>query len=134
MIDVIRAGLLTTVQDLGRHGYRHLGVAMSGALDRLSLEVGNRLVGNRPDAACLEITFGPTVLRFPRATRIALIVDSVPEETNRTFSIEGTASQIACIIVARGTTSDSDHVKVSQGLRGYPAAPPHVRCARQALI
>jgi biotin-dependent carboxylase-like uncharacterized protein len=72
MIDVIRAGLLTTVQDLGRHGYRHLGVAMSGALDRLSLEVGNRLVGNRPDAACLEITFGPTVLRFPRATRIAI--------------------------------------------------------------
>jgi allophanate hydrolase subunit 2 len=72
MIDVIRAGLLTTVQDLGRHGYRHLGVAMSGALDRLSLEVGNRLVGNRPDAACLEITFGPTVLRFLRATRIAI--------------------------------------------------------------
>jgi biotin-dependent carboxylase-like uncharacterized protein len=72
MIDVIRAGLLTTVQDLGRHGYRHLGVAMGGALDRLSLEVGNRLVGNRPDAACLEITFGPTVLRFPRATRIAI--------------------------------------------------------------
>jgi biotin-dependent carboxylase-like uncharacterized protein len=72
MIDVIRAGLLTSVQDLGRHGYRHLGVAMGGALDRLSLEVGNRLVGNRPDAAGLEITFGPTVLRFLRATRIAV--------------------------------------------------------------
>ncbi|HEY3599478.1 MAG TPA: biotin-dependent carboxyltransferase family protein [Paraburkholderia sp.] len=72
MIDVIRAGLLTSVQDLGRHGYRHLGVAMGGALDRLSLEVGNRLVGNRPDAAGLEITFGPTVLRFLRATRIAI--------------------------------------------------------------
>lgn len=72
MIDVIRAGLLTTVQDLGRHGHRHLGVALGGALDRLALEVGNRLVGNRPDAAGLEITFGPTVLRFPRATRIAI--------------------------------------------------------------
>ena len=72
MIDVIRAGVLTTVQDLGRHGYRHLGVALGGALDRLSLEVGNRLVGNRPDAAALEITVGPTVLRFSRATRIAI--------------------------------------------------------------
>ncbi|HVE10086.1 MAG TPA: biotin-dependent carboxyltransferase family protein [Paraburkholderia sp.] len=72
MIDVIRAGLLTSVQDLGRHGYRHLGVAQGGALDRLALEVGNRLVGNRPDAAGLEITFGPTVLRFLRATRIAI--------------------------------------------------------------
>jgi len=72
MIDVIRAGLLTTIQDLGRHGYRHLGVAMGGALDRLSLEVGNRLVGNRPDAAGLEITFGPTVLRFLRPARVAI--------------------------------------------------------------
>jgi allophanate hydrolase subunit 2 len=71
-IDVIRAGLLTSVQDLGRHGYRHLGIAMGGALDRLALEVGNRLVGNRPDAAGLEVTFGPTVLRFLRATRVAI--------------------------------------------------------------
>ncbi|WP_133649561.1 biotin-dependent carboxyltransferase family protein [Paraburkholderia flava] len=72
MIDVIRAGVLTTVQDLGREGYRHLGIAMGGALDRLALEVGNRLVGNRPDAAGLEITFGPVVLRFARATRVAI--------------------------------------------------------------
>ncbi|HTR09352.1 MAG TPA: biotin-dependent carboxyltransferase family protein [Paraburkholderia sp.] len=72
MIEVLRAGLLTTVQDLGRPGYRHLGVATGGALDALSLEVGNRLVGNRSDAAGLEITFGPVALRFPRATRIAI--------------------------------------------------------------
>ncbi|GAB2870525.1 biotin-dependent carboxyltransferase family protein [Paraburkholderia jirisanensis] len=72
MIDVIRAGLLSSVQDLGRYGFRHLGVAQVGALDPLSLEVGNRLVGNRPDVAGIEITFGPTVLRFLRATRIAI--------------------------------------------------------------
>jgi 5-oxoprolinase (ATP-hydrolysing) subunit C len=72
MIEVLRAGLLTTVQDLGRPGYRHLGVATGGALDTLALEVGNRLVGNRPDAAGLEITFGPVALRFARATRVAI--------------------------------------------------------------
>lgn len=72
MIEVVRAGLLTTVQDLGRPGFRHLGVATGGALDTLALEVGNRLVGNRPDAAGLEITFGPVALRFARATRIAV--------------------------------------------------------------
>ncbi|MEX3823111.1 allophanate hydrolase, partial [Paraburkholderia sp. BR14262] len=71
MIEVVRAGLLTTVQDLGRPGYRHLGVATGGALDTLALEVGNRLVGNRPDAAGVEITFGTVALRFARATRIA---------------------------------------------------------------
>ncbi|HTH62443.1 MAG TPA: biotin-dependent carboxyltransferase family protein [Paraburkholderia sp.] len=72
MIEVVRAGRMTSVQDLGRSGFRHLGVASGGALDALALEVGNRLVGNRPDAAALEMTFGPVVLRFPRATRIAI--------------------------------------------------------------
>jgi len=72
MIDVIRAGVLTSVQDLGRRGYRHLGVSSGGALDALSLEIGNRIVGNRPDAAGIEVTFGPTVLRFKHATRIAI--------------------------------------------------------------
>jgi len=72
MIEVLRAGPLTTVQDLGRPGYRHLGVATAGALDTLALEIGNRLVGNRPDAAGIEVTLGPVVLRFARATRIAL--------------------------------------------------------------
>ncbi|HEY1608515.1 MAG TPA: biotin-dependent carboxyltransferase family protein [Paraburkholderia sp.] len=72
MIEVVRAGLLTSVQDLGRSGYRQLGVASGGALDALALEVGNRLVGNRPDAAGLEMAFGPVVLRFARATRIAI--------------------------------------------------------------
>ncbi len=72
MIEVTHAGLLTTVQDRGRPGLRHLGVACAGALDRLSLEVGNRLVGNRGDAAALEVSVGPVTLRFARATRVAI--------------------------------------------------------------
>jgi 5-oxoprolinase (ATP-hydrolysing) subunit C len=72
MIEVLRAGLLTTIQDAGRPGYRHLGIATGGALDPLALEVGNRLVGNRPDAAGIEVTFGPVALRFARATRVAI--------------------------------------------------------------
>ena len=48
MIEVVQAGLLTTVQDLGRPGYAHLGVARSGALDVPALVAANRLVGN-PD-------------------------------------------------------------------------------------
>ncbi|MDW9245292.1 allophanate hydrolase subunit 2 family protein [Burkholderia cepacia] len=71
-IEVVRAGPLSTVQDLGRRGSRHLGVAQGGALDSLALEVGNRLVGNRPDAAAVEITIGPAAFRFTRATRIAI--------------------------------------------------------------
>lgn len=72
MIEIVRAGILTSVQDIGRPGYRHLGVATAGALDSLALEVGNRLVGNAPHAAAIEVTLGPAVLRFTRATRIAI--------------------------------------------------------------
>lgn len=72
MIDVVRAGMLSSVQDAGRTGLRHLGVAKAGALDELALEVGNRLVGNTPQAAAIEVTLGPAVFRFTQATRIAL--------------------------------------------------------------
>jgi len=72
MIEVLRAGTLTSVQDLGRHGFRHLGVCQSGALDTLAMGVANRLAGNPREAAGIEITIGPTVLRFTRDTRIAL--------------------------------------------------------------
>ncbi|MEJ0003181.1 MAG: biotin-dependent carboxyltransferase family protein [Pararobbsia sp.] len=72
MIDVLKAGALTSVQDLGRRGHRHLGVALAGALDPLSFEIANRLVGNPPAAAGLEITMGPVALRFTRPSRIAI--------------------------------------------------------------
>lgn len=72
MIEIVQAGMLNSVQDTGRPGYRHLGVSAAGALDALALEVGNRLVGNAPTAAAIEATLGPLVLRFTRAVRVAL--------------------------------------------------------------
>ena len=57
---VIEPGLLTTVQDLGRTGLLRFGVTTGGALDQAALILGNRLVGNEPNAAGLEITLiGP---------------------------------------------------------------------------
>lgn len=55
---ILRAGFLTSVQDLGRTGFRELGISVGGALDRHALTVANLLVGNTPDAAGLEITLG----------------------------------------------------------------------------
>lgn len=72
MIDILRAGLLTTIQDLGRPGHRALGVASGGALDPLALAVANRLVGNDVGAATIEITMGPCAVRFTRATVVSL--------------------------------------------------------------
>jgi biotin-dependent carboxylase-like uncharacterized protein len=72
MIEVVRSGPLATVQDLGRAGYAHLGVPFSGAADRVSLCLANRLVGNAEDVAGLELTFGGSALRFDSAAWIAV--------------------------------------------------------------
>src|SRR4029450_12086198 len=61
---VIRAGFQTSVQDLGRTGFRQFGVSTSGALDPFVLRVANLLVGNDDGATGLEITLGGLQLRF----------------------------------------------------------------------
>ncbi|MEW2142882.1 biotin-dependent carboxyltransferase family protein [Micromonospora vinacea] len=77
-IEVLRAGALTTVQDLGRPGRAHLGVPRSGALDPAALRLANRLVGNPEHAAGLEITLTGCTLRLTRATTVAVTGAEVP--------------------------------------------------------
>jgi antagonist of KipI len=61
-ITVVRPGLLTTIQDIGRYGFQKYGVIVSGAMDSYSLRLGNLLVGNEDNEAGLEITLmGPTL-------------------------------------------------------------------------
>ena len=60
---VEQAGPATTVQDLGRPGLVRLGVGESGAVDRRSLRLANRLLGNAEDAAVLEVTLGGLAVR-----------------------------------------------------------------------
>jgi len=62
-LEVLATGALTTVQDSGRIGEAALGIGRSGACDRTSYRLANRLVGNREDAAVLEVTFGGLHLR-----------------------------------------------------------------------
>jgi KipI family sensor histidine kinase inhibitor len=71
-LEIVRPGPLTTVQDLGRTGYAHLGVPHAGAADLDSLRLANRLVGNPDGAAGLEFTLGQAVLRFHASVVIAL--------------------------------------------------------------
>jgi len=65
-------GLLTTVQDLGRVGYGAIGVSPSGAADPVALQIGNRLVGNAPGAAALEMTLAGGTFAFPEGGVISL--------------------------------------------------------------
>lgn len=73
MIVVVRGGLLTTVQDLGRSGYRGAGVPRGGAMDPWSARAANRLVGNRDDAALLEATLVGPALRFESSAWVAWV-------------------------------------------------------------
>jgi antagonist of KipI len=65
-------GLLTTVQDLGRRGFQHLGVGPGGVMDPVSHRLANLLVGNPESAATLEITLAGPSLRFETDALIAL--------------------------------------------------------------
>lgn len=72
MLNIIRAGMYTSVQDAGRSGFRQLGVGLCGAMDRPALAVANLLVGNDPGAAVLEITLGLAVVEFNQDVWFAL--------------------------------------------------------------
>ena len=63
---VLAPGAMTTVQDGGRRGWRHLGVCIAGALDPAQAALANRLVGNAPDAAVLELAMTGPTLAFAR--------------------------------------------------------------------
>ncbi len=71
-IGVLRPGLLTTVQDYGRHGHQHLGLCPGGAMDPVALRLANALVGNPAEEAALEITILGPELIFAQETLVAL--------------------------------------------------------------
>lgn len=71
-LQVEQPGALSTVQDAGRRGWRHLGVAHAGALDPDAARLANRLVGNPADAAVIEYTLTGPTLRLEAAATIAL--------------------------------------------------------------
>jgi antagonist of KipI len=71
-IRVIEPGFQTTVQDLGRFGYAHLGVSASGAADAVALRAGNLLVGNAENAPALEMTLTGGVFEFESPAVMAI--------------------------------------------------------------
>jgi biotin-dependent carboxylase-like uncharacterized protein len=77
-VKVISPGLSTTVQDLGRPGYFHLGIPIGGAMDRLALRSANLLVGNEEGAAGLEAVFVGPELAFTEDSMIAVTGAEMP--------------------------------------------------------
>lgn len=114
MIVVRQPGPLTTVQDLGRPGWAHLGVPLAGAVDRASLRAGNRLVGNGIGTACLE-----TTLVGPELECLADVVVAVTGG-RCDVTVDGVAVAFgAAVGVAAGSVLQLGEVR--QGVRSYLA-------------
>jgi antagonist of KipI len=107
-VHVVRAGMFTTVQDLGRSGHRARGVPLSGAADPMALRIANLLVGNPEHAAALEFTLVGPELKFAHDTVIALAGGQFDELPNwRPLTVRG------------GTTLRLGQLR--SGCRGYLA-------------
>ena len=97
-LHVERAGLSTTVQDLGRPGHQRFGVPVSGALDPLALRLANALVGNPAGTGALEIlVLGPVLTVEADSVRVALVGSEAG------LTVDGTPVPAGCsVTVPRG--------------------------------
>nr|WP_318539720.1 biotin-dependent carboxyltransferase family protein [Terribacillus saccharophilus] len=82
LFQVIKPGLLTTFQDLGRTGYQEYGVVVAGAMDDFSLQIANLLVGNQRDDAGLEVTMMGPVLKVLEDSVIAITGGNLSPRVN----------------------------------------------------
>ena len=112
-IEVVRPGILATVQDLGRPGYGHLGVPRSGAADEASLRLANHLVGNPETAAALELTLGRATFRFPAGATVAVTGAPAPVTTTEPDTAPAGATPDhadgARVAAGGGVTRDAPH-------------------------
>ncbi|MCW5960246.1 MAG: biotin-dependent carboxyltransferase [Pyrinomonadaceae bacterium] len=71
-LEIVSGGLLSTIQDLGRNGFRRFGINPNGAMDKKALRLINLLLGNDEDEAAIEMHFPAAVIRFCRDAVFAL--------------------------------------------------------------
>src|SRR5881392_2969925 len=93
-LHVIKPGLLTTVQDLGRWGFQARGVPVAGPMDPVSHRLANALVSNERDAALLEVTLLGPELEFEDERLVAstgadfdLSLDGRPVPSHAPFTV-----------------------------------------------
>jgi biotin-dependent carboxylase-like uncharacterized protein len=94
-LEILKPGLSTTVQDLGRPGYYHLGIPESGGMDRYALAAANLLVGNDEGDAVLEAVFLGPEIRFTADATVAVAgaemppkIDGIEQPTWTTLSVK----------------------------------------------
>jgi biotin-dependent carboxylase-like uncharacterized protein len=122
-LEVRRVGAMTLVQDRGRPGWAHLGVPRSGALDAPAAALANRLVGNDPDDACLEVVLGGLVLASDHACWVAVTGAPCPVDVDGRAADFGAATRLAAggvLTLGRPESGLRTYVAVSGGVAVEP--------------
>lgn len=103
VLRVVQAGFATTVQDHGRHGWAHLGVPGGGAVDRVSHDLVNRLVGNPTGAATIE-TLGSLVVEALAPVVVARSTDASRHTLSigDRLSVDAPAGSVWAYLAVRG--------------------------------
>lgn len=81
-LTIERAGALSLLQDLGRHGYQDIGVTSGGAIDKHAFQWANKLLDNDPNCCQIEISMGPFKATFSKATSFSLCGAICPSTLN----------------------------------------------------
>lgn len=81
-MELLQSGILTTLQDAGRPGHRHVGVPTSGAADKLSFALANWMVGNVWNAPAMECSFGGQHFKFHTNTHVAFAGAEMSAQVN----------------------------------------------------
>ena len=117
MIKIISAGMLSTVQDLGRFGVMKDGFTQSGAMDSYSMQIANRLCANEPNAPVIEMTMLGITARFMSERvfavsggRFEMTLNNEPIRTNKAYiagqgdvlAIKGSKSGMRCYLAVNG--------------------------------
>jgi allophanate hydrolase subunit 2 len=116
-INILNGGLYTLVQDFpGRRGYWRVGVSPSGPMDSYSFRCANKIVGNKDDAAALEMTYSGSTIKFNEDTVIALT------GANMTAELDGNVIEHnQPVSVKKGQTLVCSNIDSPVGARTYLA-------------
>lgn len=114
MITVLKPGFFSTIQDEGRWGHQAFGMPVAGAMDRYAYRIANLLVGNKPEAAVIEMSMLGAALKFDDAQTVAICGADMQAELNGERVANWTAFK-----VAKGSELRLDYAP--RGFRSYLA-------------
>ena len=118
---IVKPGIFTTIQDLGRTGMRRYGIAYAGVMDFTSAINANIMCGNPPHAAVLEVTYTSPIIKMLKPISIAvsgvdvsLVVDGITQKSLLYHAQEGDIVKIELLKGARGYIAFRGGIDVPQ--------------------